>query len=375
MDLNARLEGENKETERERKSSENLYQLESSEQQPRLQVNKRSGSRMASMIRRKVEAGKQQIESKNKYMQKAKTRGILYTSLIYLFLYLQPNFVQQIMAVIACRSIAGKNYVGADLSKECYTSDYYLYLYSFLIPGLILFLIIIPYMLFRPLYRAAKPHPNPQNPAIMYQRYEGLNDPSFKFKYGFIYNEYRSQIYFWEFFKIYQKILISVFIQLYEQYVKIKGILALLIIIFYGVMSQKNQPYSSKRLNAIDIESTIICGVSVLLGVFIKDNEFSYWVWISYIIIILINAYFILEMLGILFHEYTMPLRKKIRDQLRKFTRFSKAKVSPKRLRDLKYFLRKEMRLYIQFLNSQKKPFEETYKEFLEYKKANQVNV
>lgn len=54
-------------------------------------------------------------------MTKAGTQGILYTSLIYLFLYQQPNYIQQIMAVIACREVSGKKYIAADVSQLCYT--------------------------------------------------------------------------------------------------------------------------------------------------------------------------------------------------------------------------------------------------------------
>ena len=98
------------------------------------------------------------------------------------------------MAVIACRTIAGQNYIGADVSQKCYTTRYYMYLYLMLIPGILLFLVIIPYILFKPLQKAARPKIDDVNPKNNRKRYEGLLEPGFKFKYGFLYNEYRHEI-------------------------------------------------------------------------------------------------------------------------------------------------------------------------------------
>jgi len=44
-------------------------------------------------------------------------------------------------------------------------------------------------------------------------------------------------------------------------------------------------PYQSKRLNSIDIESSLICIVTVIFGVFLYNNEFNGWIWFGYIMI------------------------------------------------------------------------------------------
>lgn len=128
--------------------------------------------------------------------------------------------------------------MSANVSYECYTSTYFLYLALFLLPSLIFFVFAIPIILFVGIRKA-----------YVKGNIEKIN---VRFKYGFLYNEYAHEAYFWEFVKICQKILITVIISYYEEHIIVKGTLVFLIIMAYGTLAQHYTPYFKKNLNQLD---------------------------------------------------------------------------------------------------------------------------
>jgi len=55
-------------------------------------------------------------------------------------------------------------------------------------------------------------------------------------KWGFLYNEYKLKVYFWEFVKISTRVLIIILLSLYDDFVAIKGLLIYLFLIIYGFL-------------------------------------------------------------------------------------------------------------------------------------------
>ena len=72
---------------------------------------------------------------------------------------------------------------------------------------------------------------------------------------------------FWEFIKILELIIIG-----FDRDVKVKGLLAFIVIFLYGVASLKLAPYQSKRLNLLDFECAIVCALSIMIAILINDN-------------------------------------------------------------------------------------------------------
>ena len=103
-----------------------------------------------------------------------KIHNLVWTSLIYVFIYVQPSFVMMIMRLLSCRYISGKYYMTADVSFECYTVQFYAYL-SLFIPLLLAFVVLVPGIMFYGLHRARK--------------LNQLKLPSVRYKYGFLFNE------------------------------------------------------------------------------------------------------------------------------------------------------------------------------------------
>jgi hypothetical protein len=60
---------------------------------------------------------------------------------------MQPGIISMLVSSISCRVIAGKGYILADVSFECYTHDYY-QLYALVLPSLLIWGFLFPLWLF-----------------------------------------------------------------------------------------------------------------------------------------------------------------------------------------------------------------------------------
>ena len=98
------------------------------------------------------------------------------------------------MALLSCRKISDGSYMLDNVAYECYTDVWYAYTNAFLIPLLFLFTIIFPIWIIGGMFYTNKQ--------------KKLQNIEYRYKYGFLCQEYRTEVYFWEFVKFYQKTLI-----------------------------------------------------------------------------------------------------------------------------------------------------------------------
>lgn len=71
-------------------------------------------------------------------------------------------------------------------------------------------------------------------------------------------------------------------------------------------------------LNELDILSAIVCCVSLITGVFIWNNGYTYWEIIGFIVIFLLNLWFVLLMLYLILGKVRSDLNKKHADKIEK---------------------------------------------------------
>ncbi|KAL4450791.1 hypothetical protein ABPG74_011633 [Tetrahymena malaccensis] len=217
-------------------------------------------------------------------------------SVIYMFISMQPSIVRTHIQTSSCRFISGENYIKADVSQICYTSTHIGWVLFYILPTLMVWIVLIPLF-------------------FLYNMYKGKNDLNkirMQYRFGFLYTEYKQTSYFWEIVKIYQKTLVTIFINIFDQYISIKGILVIFILIVYIYFQKKNSPYLEKRFNNLDIQSNLTVIISIILAIFILDNPFAYQIWLAYAALITLNVYFIIIMLGILISGLTSKFESKL---------------------------------------------------------------
>jgi len=201
-------------------------------------------------------------------------RKFLPTIFLFTFIYFQKELVKQSIDSLACIKIGVNSYIKADVFYQC-DQNYSFYSKIFGIPSLLVFGLLIPIIIFLKIYKNKPRH----------------SELSFQAKYGYIYSEYR--IYYWEFIKMGEKILIVVIQEYYDSDNRIKGMLAFICIFIYFFILIKVQPYEKAKINFLEEICSITCMFSIFLCLLIIDDEINYITVICYVALIGINAIFL----------------------------------------------------------------------------------
>ncbi|CAD8060588.1 unnamed protein product [Paramecium sonneborni] len=217
--------------------------------------------------------------------------GIIYTTFIYMFIYLQPTLVGGFISLLSSRTVSGIEWVQSNVSYQYYTDMHQYFIYIFIGPNLLLWSIILP-LTFMYLIRRNK---------------HQLETMEIRKRWGFFYHEYTNQAYLWEFVKIFEKELVIISLTYYENKIVIKGLIIFLLVFIYGAFSFAFIPYKQKKLNFIDQMSTAVCSCSLCLGVLIyasQNENLDYLQYIMFLIIIIINTLLIILILYHLLEGY-----------------------------------------------------------------------
>lgn len=62
-----------------------------------------------------------------------------------------------------------------------------------------------------------------------------------------------------------------------------------MIVVFYGILQVKYRPYKIYSQNRMDLISMLVTGVTLICGLFLYNNKYSYWVITGFIFLLLIN--------------------------------------------------------------------------------------
>ena len=202
---------------------------------------------------------------------------IFYTAFFFVMIYMQPNVITIFLSALSCKTVTGKNYVKMDLAYECYTAEHLFFSFFISIPALLIWTFIIPLFILYKLYKA--------------RNY--LNNIDNRIKYGFLYSEYKPKAFYWEFAKMYEKMIITIFLSFFETQTDIKGMMILLSIFIYFLLLLYANPYDTNEFNMIDIYSCIVEYFTIFFAVFAYQNHFLSLIYISYCIILIANVIFI----------------------------------------------------------------------------------
>ncbi|KAL4492982.1 hypothetical protein ABPG72_020761 [Tetrahymena utriculariae] len=283
-----------------------------------------------------------------KKMQEVKRNlSYVWCTFIFLFITFQPSIVSAYVATSSCRTIGDTQYVKANVSLECYSTEHISYLVKLILPVLLIWVFVIPMLFFTKLYSS---------------RNQIYHKSSLKYAFGYLYQEYQPNAYLWEFVKMFEKVMIIIFVNIYESDVKVKGVLSFMCIIIYLILSYTFKPYHNVQLNKLDQLANEICALSIIIGVFINNNNFDYLVYFGYFFLGSFNIYFLLIILRNLFQGFAQILDKmfynnfdKIVKNLSCFPKIQqylqgkiKKYVSPQRVQQLWRIINKKYKLWVQ---------------------------
>ncbi|CAD8207432.1 unnamed protein product [Paramecium octaurelia] len=174
-------------------------------------------------------------------------RSVKTTTLIYMYIYLQPSLIGGFVQLISYREISGYRWVQSNVSQRFDTPYHVRWMIEFCLPMLLVLAILIPIYFFQGLYNNS----------------HQLDEKKVRLQWGYLYNEYTKTAYFWEVIKILQKELMIIFLTYYDDSVIIKATIISLIIGVYLELSLKYKPYNLNNLiqNCTRIQMEINIGV------------------------------------------------------------------------------------------------------------------
>ncbi|CAD8104192.1 unnamed protein product [Paramecium sonneborni] len=230
-------------------------------------------------------------------------RSVITTTLIYMYIYLQPSLIGGFVQLVSYREISGYKWIQSNVSYRFDTAYHEKWMLELCLPMLLLLAIIIPLYFFYGLYSNS----------------HQLDDKKVRLQWGYLYNEYTKTAYFWEVIKILQKELMIIFLTYYDDKVIIKATIISLIIGMYLELSLKYKPYNLNNLNKLDYYSTNVCLASIALaiGIYISEQSNSQEIQIPYVFIIsILNLNMLYTLISKILIEY---LKEKSSDFDEKF--------------------------------------------------------
>ncbi|EAR92678.2 GCC2 and GCC3 protein (macronuclear) [Tetrahymena thermophila SB210] len=241
-----------------------------------------------------------------------KFHHVLYTTLTYCFIILQPSILNQLFKLLSCRTIAGQQYMTYYMNHLCWNQEHLKFSFSFIFPLIFLLIFIIPGLFIRILYQNIKK--------------EKLNSVDIRFSYGILYNEYTDEQSFWEIIKIFEKVIIISVTQIFGEQDVLKGVFVILILFAYALLNIKYQPYQTPMLNNLDLQQTVISSITILTALLIKQSSDITTTIIGLIFVFIVNAYLFLMIFRYLLMGYTQIFEVKI-EQIKELiiTKFPKA--------------------------------------------------
>ena len=126
-----------------------------------------------------------------------------------------------------------------------------------------------------------------------------------------------------------QKELIVIFLQIYQPFISMKALFVAAVMVFYIIGTLKVKPYSIIKLNGVDLQSSILSLVSILLALFkytiSSEGQLQFYSIILDILLILSNLLFILNILELIVLEI-LTSNQKCKILLFRFLKYLKEK-------------------------------------------------
>ncbi|CAG9324291.1 unnamed protein product [Blepharisma stoltei] len=221
------------------------------------------------------------------------------TCIILLFL-VHPSVVRKMFASMNCTEInPGEYWLEDNLDIRCWDYDHIFYVMTISLPTIILWGIILPTVCLVNIIRNKS----------------RLGDLNVRIRYGFLFNGYRDNHYFWEFIILYSKIILiccSVFLARVS--LKIQAIIVAILYSIYLRLQYSNNPYTEPNLNQMELRARLVCAVTIWSGLYYLmgslNDEAGYF---FFAIIVAANCYFLIYWLFCILKSISQSIIKKFK--------------------------------------------------------------
>jgi len=183
--------------------------------------------------------------------------GKTISTLVILLFLVHPNIVEYMFNGFYCIDIDGEPRIREDLRVVCWQTEHKLYGFMLALPSIVVWGLGIPFFAF----------------TLLTRERETLDKLATKEKFGFLYNGYKKDFYYWEIVIMYRKIaiiFIAVFIS--SSGVVTQALIVFLLLIIFIVINLKKAPFMTVVLNDLETLSMVTSMVTVYCGLFYISN-------------------------------------------------------------------------------------------------------
>ncbi|CAD8085140.1 unnamed protein product [Paramecium primaurelia] len=220
---------------------------------------------------------------------------IISNTLLYLYISNYGGLVKMYFSILSKRDVSNQSYIQGDVSLLFGSREHLIWIYSFVIPGIGIFSLLIPFSLF----------------IVMYIRKDQHDNIKIRKHFCYLINEYNVSSYFWEDIKLIKKTIIILILTYFETYILLKASLLGLSLLFYQLIAFNKKPYILSNFNSMDLFSAQICSISIFLAAtkYVAEQENNQFSSISLQTIIVLLCIklcysFIKSILEVYFNKY-----------------------------------------------------------------------
>ena len=190
--------------------------------------------------------------------QVEKRAGRIAATVIILLFLVHPTIVQYMFSNFNCLDIDEDQRIYDDLEVVCWNAEHINYSLMIAVPSIVIWGFGIPFFAW----------------VILARNKEDLDAIDTREKYGFLYNGYKKQYYFWETVNMYRKIsiiFVSVFLKLAG--VITQALVIFLVLIFFLILNIKLLPFAFNSLNDMEMMSLITSMLTIYCGLFYLSHN------------------------------------------------------------------------------------------------------
>ena len=202
-------------------------------------------------------------------------------TMIVIFFLVYPNIVKFMFSHFACTEfdMLGK-FLNDNYSVECWNDKHQRYSVIVALPSIIIWSVGVPTVVLIAM--------------IKQRRYLYKEDN--KIRFGFLFNGYKTSIFYWEFIIMYRKILIiCVIVFIADISTAVQGLTVTLILIFSLFIQYEIGPYNSNELNHMEVEALITASLTIYCGLYYLTQDIGeIFKLVLFIIIVFCNCYFLI---------------------------------------------------------------------------------
>jgi len=182
------------------------------------------------------------------------------TCIVILFLML-PSVTESTFSMLGCRDIDGSSQLVSDLNQECWEGAHLLLSLGVAVPAIFVWCLLCPGLV---LY-------------LVRRNRAKLSQQKVQIKYGYLFNGYKEDYFYWEFLVVFRKLCIKAATISFAGYsVSVQALAVLTILGGSAVLQQAFEPFERPTINKLEQASIVAAAATVICGLlFMQDLDYT----------------------------------------------------------------------------------------------------